>query len=303
MARVEPSGAFARVPMLRFLAARGLAGVEQIAVPANEAGAGEYARTVRLPHGHACIRMGVAPGPSARVEIDGWLADARDRDEAAMRAGWVLDLDTDLAAVDEVLARDPVLARGVAQVPGLRVPGHVDAFEIAVRAVVGQQISVAGARTVLGRLVERHGDDLDRTVAEVLPSALRPLCRLFPTPEALAAADPDLLPMPRARGRALVGLAGAVASGTLVLDRAATSSDELPELRSALLSLPGIGPWTADYVLLRAFGARDVFLAGDLGVRQGLASLGVTAARSQSWAPFRSYAMMHVWAAPGRVPA
>ena len=167
--------------------------------------------------------------------------------------------------------------------PGLRVPGAVDGVETAVRTVVGQQISVRGARTVLARLLAEHGE----------PAFPGEPWRLFPAADRLAALDPAALPMPRARARAVVGLAGAVAGGQLCLDpgadRAAT--------RAALLALPGVGPWTADYLRMRALGDPDVLLAGDLVVRRAAATLGVGLAGGRpDWAPWRSYATDHLWA-------
>jgi AraC family transcriptional regulator of adaptative response / DNA-3-methyladenine glycosylase II len=172
----------------------------------------------------------------------------------------------------------------------MRVPGHVDGFEVAVRAIIGQQISVAGARTVAARLAADHGE----TIAD--PAGPGPTC-LFPTADVLAAVDPEVLPMPRARGRALVALASAVAASEVVLDRSADRA----EVRAALLALPGIGPWTADYIAMRALGDPDVFLPTDLGVRQGMAALGYVAvdkqraARAERWRPWRSYALMQIW--------
>ena len=136
--------------------------------------------------------------------------------------------------------------------PGLRVPGQVDGDETAIRTVIGQQVSVTGARTVAGRLVAEHG----RPVESDVPG----LTHLFPDAATLAAADPTTLPMPRARGRALVGLAAALADGRVLLDRGPDRDD----VRRALLELPGIGPWTADYVAMRALGHPDVFLPTDL---------------------------------------
>ena len=170
----------------------------------------------------------------------------------------LLDLDADPLAVDEVLAGQPALAGLVARRPGLRSPGAVDGFEMAVRAVIGQQVSVAGARTVLGRLVAEHGQPAFDS---------RPDWRLFPEPAVIAGLDPATLPMPRARGRTLVALAAAMADGSLVLEPARIG----PSTRAALLALPGIGPWTADYLLMRALGDPDVYLGTDLGVRQARA--------------------------------
>ncbi len=170
----------------------------------------------------------------------------------------------------------------VGATPGLRVPGQVDGDETAVRTVIGQQVSVAGARTVVGRVVALHG----RPVASPVPG----LTHLFPRAATLAEVDPETLPMPRARGRALVGLATALADGTVVLDRGPDRDD----VRRSLMALPGIGAWTADYVAMRALGHPDVFLPTDLAVRRVLAGLGGSP-DTERWRPWRSYALMHLW--------
>ena len=167
------------------------------------------------------------------------------------------------------------------------MPGQVDGAETAVRTVIGQQISVTGARTVAGRMVAEHGVPVDSPVAG--------LTHLFPTPAALAAADPATFPMPRARGRALGALATALAGGEVSLDR----GPDRAEVRRVLLALPGIGPWTADYVAMRALADPDVFLPTDLAVRRVLAERGFDRSEiegvSERWRPWRSYALMHLW--------
>jgi AraC family transcriptional regulator, regulatory protein of adaptative response / DNA-3-methyladenine glycosylase II len=261
--------------LLAFLAERAVAGVEAC----HE---GTYERTLRLPYGSGRVRLTPA---SDRVECRLELADLRDLAAAVERCRRLLDLDADPVVIDEHLGCDELLRPLVTRRPGMRVPGHVDGFEVAVRAVVGQQISVAGARTIVSRLVTTYGDDID---------AGGPLGRLFPTAAAIAAADPEELPMPRARARALVGLAAAVAEGRVVLDRSADRAD----VRASLLALPGVGPWTADYIAMRALGDPDVFLPTDLGVRRGLARLGLDEPidqRDMAWRPWRSYALMHLW--------
>jgi AraC family transcriptional regulator of adaptative response / DNA-3-methyladenine glycosylase II len=259
--------------LLDFLAARAVPGVETVAQ-------GVYRRTLRLSHGHGVVEL----TPLAdRVRCRLRLADLRDLGSAVERSRRLLDLDADPVAIAEQLAEDEVLRPWILKRPGLRVPGHVDGFEIAVRAVVGQQISVAGARTVLGRLVAEHGEVIDESGDVV---------RIFPSAEVVAGLDPEQLPMPRSRGRALVRLAAAVMDGDVVLDRGADRA----QVREALLALPGIGPWTADYVALRALGDPDIFLTTDLGVRQGLARMGIDdPGRADAWRPWRSYALMHVW--------
>ncbi|MEJ7707447.1 MAG: AlkA N-terminal domain-containing protein [Nocardioidaceae bacterium] len=295
---VEPAGVvkvtlavrepFDAASLLGFLAQRLIGGVEW-------ADRGTYARTLRLPRG--CGEVALTPTVAGQVECVLSLTDLRDLSSAVERCRRLLDLDADPVAIDEHLAIDDLLRASVRAHPGMRVPGHVDGFEVAVRAVVGQQISVPGARTILGRLAAEYGERLALPTRDGVGGTGR-LTLLFPTAEAMAAVDPEQLPMPRARGRALVGLAAAVADGRVVLDRSA----DRREVREMLLALPGIGPWTADYIALRALGDPDVFLPTDLGVRQGLAALGhlnggafAAGDVAQRWRPWRSYALMHVW--------
>ena len=237
--------------------------------------------------------MADAPtGSTATVGAAFALGDLRDLPAAVERVRRLLDADADPVAVDAHLGSGPVLSPLVADRPGLRVPGQVDGDETAVRTVIGQQVSVVGARRVTQRVVEAHG----RRVATGLPG----LTHLFPRADALAAADPATMPMPRARGRALVGLAAALASGEVALDRGADRRD----VRAAMLAVKGIGPWTADYVAMRALGHPDVFLPTDLGVRSALVGLGHdpadvlagAASEGGAWSPWRSAALMHLWA-------
>jgi AraC family transcriptional regulator of adaptative response / DNA-3-methyladenine glycosylase II len=259
--------------LIEFLAARAVTGVESVSD-------GVYRRTLGLAHGPGVVEL--APGID-RVDCRLRLTDLRDLGSAVERSRRLLDLDADPVAIADQLSEDELLRPWVSKRPGLRVPGHVDGFEVAVRAVVGQQVSVAGARTLLGRLVAEHGQLVDGSDGVV---------RLFPAADTVAALDPDQLPLPRARGRALVGLAAAVADGALVLDR----GSDRGQVRDTLLALPGIGPWTADYVALRALGDPDIFLPTDLGVRQGLVRMGIDdPGRADAWRPWRSYALMHVW--------
>ncbi|MFT4011243.1 MAG: Ada metal-binding domain-containing protein [Nocardioidaceae bacterium] len=265
-----------------FLSARIVPGVET-------AGAGWYARTLRLPYGHGIVRLDLsvdepAPRATAFVPCSLELADLRDLATAVERCRRLIDADCDPIAVDDTLADDPTLASRVRTAPGLRVPGQVDGNEIAVRAVLGQQVSVKSAATTAARLTRLAGTPVATTQ--------QGLTHLFPEPDAIAALDPDALPMPRTRGHALVGLCRALADGDVRLDR----SLERGEVRARLLALPGIGPWTADYIALRALGDPDVFLPTDLGVRR---SLGLeptaVAAVAERWRPWRSYALMHLW--------
>ncbi|GCD91957.1 AlkA N-terminal domain-containing protein [Nocardioides sp. LS1] len=274
--------------LLAFLALRAIPGVEV-------AGDGWYARTLALPHGTGTVRLEIPdvaePGETAFVTAAFALEDLRDTAAAVERVRRLLDADCDPVAVAEAFAGDPVIGPLVRRHPGLRVPGHVDGNEIAVRAVLGQQVSVAGARTVAARLTAAHG----RPVAPPPDSMPEGLTHAFPDVATLAGLAPEELPMPRARGRALVALCAALADGDLALDRGPDRDD----VRRALLAIPGIGPWTADYIALRALGHPDVFLPTDIGIRDALRGLGQDPARAaalaEGWAPWRSYAQVHLW--------
>ena len=276
---------YAGAALLHFLAVRSVPGIEVT-------GPGWYARTLALPHGSGTLRLDIpdvaAGGETAFVVATFALADLRDTAAAVERTRRMLDADCDPVAVADAFAGDPVVGPLVRRTPGLRVPGHVDGNEIAVRAVIGQQVSVAGARTVAARLVAEHG----RALAD---PARTGLTHLFPDPATLATLDPADLPMPRARGRALIALCSALADGTIALDR----GPDRDAVRQALLEIPGIGPWTADYIALRALGHPDVFLPTDIGIRDALTGLGRDArdaARlADDWRPWRSYAQMHLW--------
>ena len=242
--------------------------------------AATYRRSVPLPHGPGVVELDLAGKGRVRCELHH--ADERDAPVAYRLCRDLLDLDADPEVVRRALAGDPLLRPLLDAAPGRRVPGCVDGAEIAVRAVLGQQVSVPAARTIAGRLTAAHG--------RRLPVPVGGVTHLFPTSAALAELDPESLPMPRARGRALVTLTAALADG---LD---------PRDRAGLMALPGIGPWTADYVAMRC-GDRDVLLETDLGVRRALRALGSPddpawlLARAESWRPYRSYGLMHLWSA------
>ena len=248
--------------VIRFLAARAVPGVEAPDVDA-------YRRSLRLPNGYGVVSLAAHPSGSAGpvyVEADLWLSDQRDLTAAVSRCRQLLDLDADPEAVADVLGREAPLGRLVAECPGRRVAGAVDGFELAVRAVIGQQVSVAGARTVAAGLVSAAGD--------ALPADHGGISHLFPTPAALidlAERAPGAFRMPAARREAVVALAAAVQSGTVVIDPGADAG----EFRDALVRLPGIGPWTAEYVVMRALHDPDAFLPGDLGVRRAARRLGL----------------------------
>jgi AraC family transcriptional regulator of adaptative response / DNA-3-methyladenine glycosylase II len=278
--------------MFGYLAARAIPGVESVE-------SGRYSRTITLPNGTGILSLGPVPTPGdpdpGYLDCELQLEDLRDLTAAVQRCRRLLDLDADPEAVAGNLAADPVLGPLARACPGRRSPGHVDGNELALRAVLGQQVSVATARRLGARLVAAYGKPMER------PDGALTHC--FPTAETLAAADPAALPMPRARGRALTGLATALASGELSLDPGA----ERDRTEVQLLALPGIGPWTASYIRMRALADPDAFLPGDVGVLDALSSLGSVpaqrrqaakqaAALAESWRPWRSYAVHHLWA-------
>jgi AraC family transcriptional regulator of adaptative response / DNA-3-methyladenine glycosylase II len=286
--------------MFGFLGARAIPGVES-------ADGGRYRRTLRLAYGTGILSIGPAAssgGDPGYVECELQLEDLRDLTAAVQRCRRLLDLDADPEAVTGYLsASGPVLGPLALANPGRRVPGHVDGAELALRAVLGQQISVAAARRLGERLVATYGKPLERPEG--------PLTHCFPTAETLAEADPAALPMPRARAAALTGLAAALASGELSLDPGA----ERDRAEAQLLAMPGIGPWTACYIRMRALSDPDAFLPSDVGVRDALGRLGAlsagaygsgSASRARSWReaaelagswrPWRSYAVQHLWA-------
>ncbi len=280
---------FSPASVLGFLGTRAVAGTETVE-------GSVYRRSMRLAHGYAVVALTAAnrgdDGPMF-VEADLHLSDLRDLTSAVARCRQLLDLDADPVAIVEALERDRYVGPLVSSHPGRRVPGSVDGFELAVRAIIGQQVSVAGARTIAGRLVAAAGD--------ALPEPIEGITHLFPTPEALLALsheNPALFTMPQGRRRALVALAQAVVVGAVVIDPGSDPS----ELRASLVALPGIGPWTAEYVALRALRDPDAFMPTDLGVRRAAHALGIPddpaqlLLHAEAWRPWRSYAMVHMWA-------
>jgi AraC family transcriptional regulator of adaptative response / DNA-3-methyladenine glycosylase II len=259
------------------LAATAVPGVEEVRD-------GAYRRTLRLPHGPGVVALRPTP---EHVACRLALTDVRDLTSAITRCRRLLDLDADPVAVDELLATDPSLAPFVAKAPGRRVPRTVDGAELAVRAVLGQQVSTAAARTCAGRLAATHGEPVEDPGGG--------LGRLFPSPESLAGAEAA---MPASRRRTLAAVAGALADGRLDLGPGSDRDEAL----AVLSRLPGVGPWTTGVVAMRALGDPDAFLATDLGVRRGAAALGLPAtpaaltAHSARWRPWRAYAVQHLWA-------
>lgn len=275
-------------PHLReFLARRALAGVERV----DAAG---YARTLACPGGPALIAVRALAGEHA-LELRVAGAPPAALPDIAATARRVLDLACDPARVGAALAADPLLGPLVARYPGVRIPGAWDPFECAVRAVLGQQVSVAAGRTFAARLVERCG--------EPVPAGGAGLTHLFPTATRLAHADLDGLGITTARAAALKALAHAV------LERRLNFGAAPADVVAALTALPGIGAWTAQYVALRALGEPDAFPHGDWVLRRmaappggALPSARELEERSHRWRPWRGYATAHLWRAAGELP-
>ncbi len=248
---------------------------------------GAYRRTLRLPYGHGIVAL--TPRPD-HIACRLTLSDLRDLPVAISRCRRMLDLDADPVAIDDQLRTDPFLAPLVDKAPGRRVPRTVDEAEFAVRAVLGQQVSTAAARTHAARLVTAHGTPVDDPEGG--------LTHLFPSPEALAEVPPESLAMPRTRRTTFTTLVGQLADGTLHLG----VESDWAEARAKLLSLPGFGPWTVDVIAMRALGDPDAFLPTDLGIRRAAQELGLPGtpaaltARAAAWRPWRAYAVQYLWA-------
>jgi len=302
---------------LNWLAARAVAGLESVRRGAGVGDGGgsdggngavqEYSRAVRLDGGAAVLTLRPEPGG---VALTARLEHLQDLPALLARVRRLLDLDADPEAVDRALAAHPLVAPSVAASPGIRIPGSLDATEMLTRAVLGQQVSVAAARTAVERVVEALGEPLPAALRGpaplgTAPSERRPVDTLFPTAQALSASVVAATTGPAARREALARAAEAIADGTLLLDVGQTRED----FTAALEALPGIGSWTSNYVALRVLGSPNVLLTGDSAVRAGAKALGLPsearelAAEVAQLAPWRSYLMMHLWRASAPQPA
>jgi AraC family transcriptional regulator of adaptative response / DNA-3-methyladenine glycosylase II len=259
---------------------------------------GAYRRTLRLPHGHGVVTLRPLPD---HIGCTLALTDLRDLSTAISRCRRLLDLDADPVAVAELLRGDPVLAPLVDKSPGRRVPRTVDGAEFAFRAVLGQQVSTAAARTHAARLVAAHGEPITDPAGG--------LTHLFPGPAALSSMDPATLALPRSRRATVTKLIAALASGEIDLG----VGGDWQRARAQLSALPGFGPWTIETIAMRALGDPDAFTPTDLGIRVAARELGlpVTSAaltgRAAAWRPWRAYAVQYLWAtgdhAINRLPA
>ncbi|HEU0183081.1 MAG TPA: AlkA N-terminal domain-containing protein, partial [Agromyces mariniharenae] len=281
--RLPARAPFDAAGVFHWLGTRALDGVE-------EAGPLHYRRTLGLPGGPALVRFeagGDADAPS--IDVEARLATLADLPPLVARVRRLFDLDADAVAIDEALAADPRLAASVAAVPGIRVPGCLDPHELVFRALIGQQVSVKAARTALARLAAELGEHVGSDGPSVL----------FPTTTAIAEEGERVLRGPAARIRTIVDVARRLETGDLVV----SADRERDELARDLLAVPGIGPWTAGYVSMRVTRAPDVLLTSDLVLRYGAAALGLPSdaaaltAEGARWAPWRSYASMHLWRA------
>jgi AraC family transcriptional regulator of adaptative response / DNA-3-methyladenine glycosylase II len=274
--------------LIGFLGSRAIAGVERVEPRL-------YARALTLEGETGLLTVGPAAGDRLALTIQFPRLTALPAILARVRR--IFDLAADPAAIAAHLARDPDLAPRLAARPGLRVPGAWDGFELAVRAILGQQITVAAATDLAGRVAKAHGEPLPARLA----ASAGGLTHTFPSPERLAAADLSGLPMPRARSRALESLAQAAAADPDLFDPRRDPAGAI----ARLTTLPGIGAWTAHYIALRALRDPDAFPAADIGLQRALATpdgvrptAAALEARSQAWRPWRAYAALHLWTTP-----
>ncbi|MFF3459192.1 AlkA N-terminal domain-containing protein [Streptomyces sp. NPDC002730] len=277
--RLAYRGPYASVEVFDYLGSRAITGIEEIV---GERGSRIYRRTLRLPGGPGIAEVGEQPGAGGWLECRLHLADLRDLTTATQRMRRLFDLDADPCAVAERLGTDPALAPLVTARPGLRAPGAADPHELAVRAALGQQSVSAGRKL---------GDALVAAYGEPLPEPSGGLTHLFPQTERLAEASLEELGMPDARRAALRGLTAALVDVSLVLDPGADRAGT----ERQLLALPGIGPWTAGYIRMRALGDPDVLLRDDAAVQAGMRRAGAVAQDAEGWRPWSSYAMHHFW--------
>jgi AraC family transcriptional regulator of adaptative response / DNA-3-methyladenine glycosylase II len=270
--------------MLSFLAARAIPGVEHV----SENG---YRRTIAI--GRHCGVIAVAPADKSRVDVTVRFPDMAALPQIIARVRRVFDLAADPDTIAAHLALDPALAPLVEARPGLRVPGAWDGFELAMRAVFGQQITVLAATKLLGKLVQAYGDPLPAADSEGLT-------HLFPAPTRIAVADLAALGMPGARARSASALAKVIADDPLIFSRGASLEDAIAKLRA----LPGIGEWTAQYIAMRELREPDAFPAADIGLLRAMAapdgrrpSPAELLDRAERWRPWRAYVALHLWAA------
>jgi len=272
--------------MLGFLSVRAITGLETVV-------AGVYRRSISVAGIHGWIS--VEPGAGDWLEVTVDFPEPGAMPEIERRLRRMFDLDVVPEVINAQLSQDPLMAQLVAARPGLRLPGTWDGLELAIRAVLGQQITVAAAIRLAGKLVAQYGQALQTPHAGIT--------HLFPTPEVLAAADLATLGMPKARGRTLSGVAQALLDDPQLFQPKASLKDGV----ARLVALPGIGEWTAQYIAMRQLREADAFATGDIGLINALAALEggpVSArqllARAEAWRPLRAYAAQQLWTSLNR---
>ena len=269
--------------MLAFLAMRAIPRIERVAD-------GRYERSLGIGGAVGVVR--VEPAAKHRIAVSVRFPKISALPAIIARVRRVFDLSADPVAIGDHLARDPALAQLVAQRPGLRVPGAWDGFELAIRAILGQQITVVAARGLAAKLVAAYGAPLPENLSS------EGVTHVFPTPQQMARADFAALGMPRSRAAALTGMTDAVAADPLIFGPKRT----LEEAITALKQLPGIGEWTAQYIAMRELREPDAFPAADIGLMRALAdetgkrpTPAELSARAEAWRPWRAYAALHLW--------
>jgi AraC family transcriptional regulator, regulatory protein of adaptative response / DNA-3-methyladenine glycosylase II len=274
--------------MIRFLSARAVAGVEVVAD-------NSYSRVIEFGEAVGSVTVAHAPGQSAlRVSVR--FPELNLLPLIIARTRRMFDLSAEPGAIIRVLSSDSLLAPLVSARPGLRVPGAWDGFEMAVRAVLGQQITIKGATQLVGRIVSMIGSPAKSRLG------VRGLTHAFPRPERFKISVLARLGMPKARAAAIAGIAAALNSDPHLFD----PRGDLSNAVARLSTLPGVGEWTAQYIAMRGLGETDAFLAGDVGVQRGFALNGrrpngsQLLARAERWRPWRAYAVMHLWMAQNR---
>ena len=280
--RLPSRSPFAIDTLFSFLAARAVPGVEEVRD-------GRYRRSVHMTDGRSAVIALTPKRIDGQVVVDVSAEPMPAKDALAPAVRRALDLDASPREIDATLARDPRLAPLVTRTPGIRVPGTFDVFELVVRAIFGQQVSVSGARTSLGRFAARFGAPVDRPVGSIT--------RLFPVPGQVAEIPLEAFGMPRRRAETIHRVAELAARLDLDLSGNASPTETIERLSQ----VRGIGPWTLAYVAMRGLRDPDAFLAGDLGVRRGFDALGLPSTtkeileRAERWRPWRAYAVMHLW--------
>jgi AraC family transcriptional regulator, regulatory protein of adaptative response / DNA-3-methyladenine glycosylase II len=261
--------------LFAYLAGRATPGVEEV-------DGNIYRRTVSLGDARGIVTIELIDD---EIILDARLDDVSGLASVVRRARHMLDLDADPAAIATHLQRDPKLRRTIGRFPGLRVPGAFDGFELAVRAILGQQVSVKAATTLAGRLATTFGEPLEEPEGR--------LTHYFPRPEVLVDAPIESIGLPTKRAATVRVLSEAVAGGEITLD--GTADDE--EVKARLLELPGFGPWTVSYIAMRALRDPNAFPASDLGIKHAFENLKITDKnRAERWSPWGAYATMYLWA-------